>query len=101
QKGENIVVIDTEKASQDLQADITGRLQIVVQEGVDVEVGQVIGRIEETSDADAPKADAPAPEEPKADAPAPASASDAPTEVHDIVVPSAGESISEGTIAEW
>ncbi len=119
-KGENIVVIDTEKASQDLTAEVSGRLSITVQEGTDVAVGQVIGRIEEDGSATATAKSA-APAAPKA-AVAPKSAAIEPpptpadvngavksaqasasgeTETFDILVPSAGESISEGTIASW
>ena len=75
-----------------------------MQEGTDVAVGQVIGRIEE---GEAPGA-ATAPANGKSDAAADSaegvaesSEPKATGEVHDIVVPSAGESISEGTIAEW
>ena len=47
-KGENLVVIDTEKASQDLQADKSGRLKILVTAGSDVKIGAVIGTIDES-----------------------------------------------------
>src|SRR5690606_11201011 len=108
-KGENIVVIDTEKASQDLPADVTGTLRIKVQEGTDVKIGEVIGLIEEgaapASDSAPPKEAAP----PAAvvngaqnDKDQATSSAPKPTgEVFDIVVPAAGESISEGTIASW
>ena len=48
-KGENLVVIDTEKASQDLQADASGRLKILVQAGSDVKIGVTIGTIDESA----------------------------------------------------
>jgi 2-oxoglutarate dehydrogenase E2 component (dihydrolipoamide succinyltransferase) len=48
-KGENLVVIDTEKASQDLQADASGKLKILVQAGSDVKIGAVIGTIDESA----------------------------------------------------
>lgn len=54
-RGEDIVVIDTEKASTDLQADRSGVLRILAQAGEDVKIGQVIGRIEVSGD-DAQKA---------------------------------------------
>lgn len=105
-KGENIVVIDTEKASQDLPADVSGILHITVQEGTDVKIGEVIGTIEEAGSVNGAKE---APAQAKVDAdPAPvkaaAKAAEAPNatgQVFDIVVPSAGESVSEGTIAQW
>ncbi|MGI8907642.1 MAG: 2-oxoglutarate dehydrogenase complex dihydrolipoyllysine-residue succinyltransferase [Candidatus Sumerlaeaceae bacterium] len=46
-KGENLVVLDTEKASQDLQAEFSGRLKILVPAGKDVKIGEVIGSIDE------------------------------------------------------
>jgi len=51
-KGEDIVVIDTEKASSDLQAEHDGILRIVAQAGADVKIGQVIGKIEGTTGGD-------------------------------------------------
>src|SRR5262245_21241725 len=48
-KGENLVVIDTEKASQDLQAESSGRLKILVQAGSDVKIGAIIGTIDESA----------------------------------------------------
>src|SRR5262245_52577166 len=52
-KGENLVVLDTEKASQDLQAEFTGKLKILVPAGKDVKIGAVIGSIEDSADAGA------------------------------------------------
>lgn len=76
--------------------------------GTDVQIDQVIGSIEEqTAGASAESAPAPKTESESAPAstPAPAPAAPAadapPAQVFDIIVPSAGESISEGTIAEW
>jgi len=106
-RGENIVVIDTEKASQDLTAEVNGTLRISVKEGTDVTVGQVIGHIEESGSGSSESA--PAKETASAaKEPPPAKASEAPSteaadkgEVYDIVVPSVGESVSEGTISAW
>src|SRR6186713_3021750 len=65
-KGENLVVLDTEKASQDLQAEATGKLKITVPAGKDVKIGEVIGSIDES-------AEQPAGAAPAASAPSPAS----------------------------
>lgn len=106
-KGENIVVIDTEKASQDLPADVSGVLRITVQEGTDVQIGQVIGHIEESAAAQSAtqnKGGSASADSKTAASTNGAASDDAPSltgEVFDIVVPSAGESVSEGTIAEW
>jgi 2-oxoglutarate dehydrogenase E2 component (dihydrolipoamide succinyltransferase) len=48
-KGENLVVLDTEKASQDLQAEVSGRLKISVPAGKDVKIGEVIGLLDESA----------------------------------------------------
>lgn len=68
-KGEAIVTLDTEKASTDLQAEVSGVLRIQVSAGTDVPIGAVIGTIEEQApgavDVSAVKpAEAPAPESP-------------------------------------
>ncbi len=59
-KGEDIVSIDTEKASSELQAEVTGRLKILVPAGTDVSIGAVIGQIEEGQVGTAPSAESPA-----------------------------------------
>jgi 2-oxoglutarate dehydrogenase E2 component (dihydrolipoamide succinyltransferase) len=114
-KGENIVVIDTEKASQDLPADVEGTLRISVQEGTDVKIGEVIGYIEEGGSQNGPQSVAPAQDNANptvkpvesaimnsSNPPGPNNSAPKPTgQVYDIVVPSAGESVSEGTIAQW
>jgi 2-oxoglutarate dehydrogenase E2 component (dihydrolipoamide succinyltransferase) len=48
-KGENLVTIDTEKASSDLPADVSGILRIKVEAGTDVPIGAVIGENEEAA----------------------------------------------------
>lgn len=52
EKGDTLVTLDTEKSSADLEAEVSGRLRILVKEGTDVPIGSVIGEIDET----APKA---------------------------------------------
>ncbi|MCX7963551.1 MAG: 2-oxoglutarate dehydrogenase complex dihydrolipoyllysine-residue succinyltransferase [Candidatus Sumerlaea chitinivorans] len=47
QKGDLLVTLDTEKSSADLEAEVSGRLKILVPEGTDVKVGAVIGVLEE------------------------------------------------------
>ncbi|RMH24923.1 MAG: 2-oxoglutarate dehydrogenase complex dihydrolipoyllysine-residue succinyltransferase [Candidatus Hydrogenedentota bacterium] len=48
QKGDLLVTLDTEKSSADLEAEVSGRLKILVPEGTDVKVGAVIGILEES-----------------------------------------------------
>lgn len=117
QKGEVLVTLETDKVSQEVEADAGGVLTILVNEGEEVEIGAVIGRIEEsgsaskaepepepadpqaaaaTDEADEPKPEAEQPE-------AAASSSDsAPTgEVVKITVPAAGESITSANVGQW
>jgi len=62
QKGETLVSLETDKVSNDLDAEVSGTLKIAIQEGEEVGIGTVIGSIEEG---------AAVPEEPKAETPAP------------------------------
>jgi 2-oxoglutarate dehydrogenase E2 component (dihydrolipoamide succinyltransferase) len=55
---EPLLELETDKASLEINAPVAGRLRITVEEGTTVEVGQVIGHIEEGATA-APKAPAP------------------------------------------
>ena len=48
-KGQNIVSLDTDKVSQDLEAEVSGVITIDVQEGQEVEIGRVLGSIIEGS----------------------------------------------------
>jgi 2-oxoglutarate dehydrogenase E2 component (dihydrolipoamide succinyltransferase) len=66
-KGEQIFVIETDKVTLEVEAEASGRLQILVAEGETVAIGTVVGRI----DTDAAEADAPPPEKPAETAPAP------------------------------
>ena len=46
-KGETVLTIETDKVSNDLEADAAGVLKILVQEGEEVAIGTVVGIIEE------------------------------------------------------
>ena len=47
QKGDVLVTLETDKVSNELEADAAGTLTILVNEGEEVAIGTVIGRIEE------------------------------------------------------
>ncbi len=100
-KGDILVTLETDKVSNELEASADGVLHIIVQEGEEVDIGTVIGRLDES--AAAAPADtaipAPAAESPAA-SPAP-TASAASSETIDIVVPAAGESINSASIGSW
>lgn len=105
---EAIVELETDKVTLEVNASEAGVLaEIVVDEGENVEVGALLGRIGEGGGAAAPKAEAPKAEAPKADAPAAAAPAPAPTaavnggEAVDVLVPTLGESVTEATIAQW
>src|SRR3954451_6331704 len=51
---EPVVELETDKATQEVVAPAAGRLRIAVKEGVTVNVGAVIGRVEEGAVAPAP-----------------------------------------------
>src|SRR3954454_7383559 len=108
---EPIVDVSTDKVDAEVPAPASGTLTAIhVQPDETVAVGAVLGEIAVNGDAPAAAAPADAPDE-AAGAPAPAEAvaaqasmeSDAQEEgeLVDVVVPSMGESVSEGTLLEW
>ena len=97
-KGEVLVTLETDKVSNELEAEADGTLQIVVGEGEEVAIGTVIARIEEGAVSAAP-ASIPAPAAPSPTASTPAAA--ATGEIVFIKVPAAGESITSANVAAW
>jgi len=99
QKGQVLVTLETDKVSTELEAEISGTLSISVAEGEEVSIGTVIGLIAEgeISSPD-PSSQALVSQAPATDSPSEPKATG---EVIDIVVPSAGESITSATIAAW
>ncbi len=105
---EPLVEIETDKVTVEVPAPSSGVLmEISAGEGDDVEVGSVIGAIDESAEAAAGKdngADASVAEaEPSpAEAAKPAPASAAPSgDAIDLAVPDLGESVTEGTVGRW
>jgi len=75
QKGEVLITLETDKVSQDLEADVSGTVELLVEEGEEVPIGTVIARLTEgagSASASTPAA-SPAPAQPAA-SPAPVSA---------------------------
>jgi 2-oxoglutarate dehydrogenase E2 component (dihydrolipoamide succinyltransferase) len=115
QRDEVICELESEKASFELNAEQAGILKIKAAEGDTVEIGQVIGTIDEQ--AEAPAAAPPAQEKAPEKEAAPAAAGAPPKDqkggkatgkkkaaggaVIDIKVPTVGESISEVTLLSW
>lgn len=110
---EPLVEVETDKVTVEIPAPTAGTLsEITAGEGVDVEVGAIIGAIAEGDVAAAAPAKSngavaaaeSAPEVTPEPAPAPAApaASAAPSgETVDITVPEMGESVTEGTVGRW
>ncbi|MDB4541887.1 biotin/lipoyl-binding protein, partial [bacterium] len=101
EKGQTLVTLETDKVSNELEAEVAGTVSITVQEGEEVEIGTVIGLIAEGA-ASGGSAPAPAPEAQAAPQEALAPVVSGPTgEKIDIVAPAAGESITSATVAAW
>lgn len=99
-KGEALVSLETDKVSNELEAEADGILTVSVGEGEEVSIGTVIGQIAPAAESSAPVAVAPQ----VAPAPAPATvqAASAPSGAAvEIVVPAAGESITSANVAAW
>ncbi len=109
-KGDVLVTLETDKVSSELEAEVSGVLSITVPEGEEVAIGTLIGTIAEGGSAPvaapaqaataAPAAEAApvAQADPVAEA---APAAQATGEVIDVIVPSAGESITSANVANW
>ena len=98
-KGDPLVSLETDKVSNELEAEADGILTITVGEGEEVAIGTVIGKLETGG---AQPSAAPEPEKAKdAPAPAPAAPQASSGEPVEIKVPAAGESITSANIASW
>ena len=93
EKGQTLVTLETDKVSNELEAEVAGTVSIKVAEGEEVEIGTVIGLIAEGAGAGTPA--------PTAESPAPETSAAPKGESVDIIVPAAGESITSATVAAW
>ncbi|MBB5352620.1 2-oxoglutarate dehydrogenase E2 component (dihydrolipoamide succinyltransferase) [Haloferula luteola] len=93
--GDVLVTLETDKVSNELTAEASGTIQILVGEGEEVAIGTVIAKIEETAASAQEVAESP-----------PTGTSDS-TESNDagrvvsVKVPAAGESIASANVATW
>ena len=96
-KGETLVSLETDKVSQDLESEFEGILKILVGEDEEVEIGATIAEI------DTAAADSGGGEEssPSAAASGESEGSSSSGEVHEIKIPSFGDSINTASLAEW
>lgn len=97
-KGDTVLTIETDKVSNDLEADAAGTLKILVPEGEEVAIGTVVAQIEEG--AAAPQESAPESSAPAVSDPAPTSSADE-GKVIEIKVPAVGESITSASVGRW
>jgi len=101
-KGDALVSLETDKVSNEVEAEADGVLSITVGEGEEVPIGTVIGRLEESSGGSSEPAPAKSEASEEATvAPEPSDESSKSSEPVDIKVPAAGESITSANVAEW
>ncbi len=111
-KGDILVTLETDKVSNELEADTDGVLEILVNEGEEVDIGTVIARIaegeakpkensksEEASHSDeSDQAKEPTHSDQPEDSPKSKTTSGAPIE---IKVPASGESVTSANVSNW
>ena len=98
EKGEALVTLETDKISNELEAEIAGKISIIIHEGEEVEIGTVIGLIDEAAVSEVVPASELAPSPPEKSS---AETLESKGEKIDIIVPAAGESITSATVAAW
>jgi len=97
---EIIAELESDKATFELPAEAAGVLRIKAQEGDVLEIGALLAEID--TDAKAPESSAPVADTAPANAKEPNSSGPIKTgEVHDMKVPTVGESITEVTLGSW
>lgn len=93
--GQNLVTLETDKVSQELEAEVAGTITILLPEGEEAEIGATIAEIAEGAAAPATEAAASA-------APVAPQAEPTPTgDPVDLVIPSFGDSINTASIGTW
>ncbi len=99
---EPIVELETDKVTVEVPAPASGTLgDLLVKEGDTVEVGTLLGQIEEGAGAAAKPAAAKSEAKAEAKSEEPKQADKAAEETVDVVVPAAGESVTEADVGEW
>ena len=101
--GDNLVTLETDKVSNELEAEADGVLEIVVGEGEEVAIGTVIAKIAtDGAAASTPKPQAASTPTPSTTAkPKSAPAEPSSGEAVELKVPAAGESITSANVASW
>ncbi|MFC4994537.1 dihydrolipoyllysine-residue succinyltransferase [Rubritalea tangerina] len=101
-KGDILLTIETDKVSSELEAEESGTIKILVQEGEEVAIGTVVANIDAAGSAATPAAPVTAetPAATPATEPTPTPATNT-GEVVDVLVPAAGESVTSANVANW
>jgi 2-oxoglutarate dehydrogenase E2 component (dihydrolipoamide succinyltransferase) len=105
-KGDTLVTLETDKVSNELEAEADGQLKILVEEGEEVEIGTVIATLDDSVSAGDAKPDqsdqsdesAQSDDSEKSDE---AEKSSGEGRVVPVKVPAAGESITSANVAAW
>lgn len=102
--GQNLVTLETDKVSQELEAEVAGTIKLLIAEGEEAEIGAVIAEIVEAeasaSSAAAAPTEAPKKEEDTEKA-APAAEAPAGGDPIDLQIPSFGDSINSASVGAW
>lgn len=95
EKGQRLASLETDKVSNDVEAEVSGTIKIIIDDG-EVEIGALIAEIDESGEGSSPTVAAtPTPE---SATPAPPESAGEPIE---LTVPSFGDSINTASVGAW
>ena len=94
--GQTLVTLETDKVSQEVEAEVAGQIKILLPEGEEAEIGAVIAEISASSESEATPAATPAPVVSDS-----TSTPEVSSEPIDLEIPSFGDSINTASIGTW
>jgi len=97
-KGEVIVTLETDKVAHEIEAETSGALEILVEEGEEKDIGAVIGKIDESAEAPAGAA-APASAPASNEEATPAASSEADSDSEEVIVEVSGSKLKVTPLA--
>ncbi len=104
-KGDTLVTLETDKVSQELEAEVAGILHILIPEGEEVAIGTVVASISEAGEApeatNEPEVAVNSEAPPVVAEPVAESSAASSSETVDVIVPAAGESVTSANVAQW
>ena len=95
--GDNLVTLETDKVSQELESEVAGTIKILLAEGEEADIGAVIAEIDESGASTAPNEK----ESEKVSATSVPAKSETNGASIDLVIPSFGDSITTASVGEW